>query len=600
MCNVFDLRMPAFQKFHHFTPLLLHHCLKVFFCYFPQKPVLLHLQNSQLGPKGMEGEGCNPGVAMDSGNPLLRAVFLRRLRLTRLLLEGGAYINESDSQGQTPLMVACRTQHNDTQSASRDKLVQFLLEKGADPNIQDKDGRSALMHACQEQAGPEVVSLLLASGADISLEDQSRTSALVYAVMAGDWAVLKLLLDTCKAKGKEVIIITTDKFPCGKLQAKQYISMPPPSPLDQPDKLATAPASPSEIQLITSPQCTSSSLCPPKPVFSFKEAQSCGVSSHPCSPSRYQRLCQAAPYGLQQPLLRLNSEPWLKIPESLLTQQLHAASSSENNKDVILTEDLTLRIPKQDGDNSTHLTTGSFKWYEGRSARDKGLEGNEKNDCAKHTGKKMTLPGLLSFHSASHPNLHSVNLGTDSIASSSSFSGGTNLGTPLHSMASSSLHSIISRRKLGLDIYSSDPQLAVDIQNLPQESQQRPKDLADGKRLAPLRCSSTLGSRESASNSGPSRRMLSGFERRGSGAFLLDQNSQARPRSLPPLTLNSTNTPILNVYDLSSGAGGGFCDKEPGLKNFLPSAPPGHPKELTRRMLLRRHSIQTEQFKTTA
>ncbi|XP_067430485.1 ankyrin repeat domain-containing protein 34B [Thunnus thynnus] len=543
----------------------------------------------------MEVEGCNPGVAMDSGNPLLKAVFLRRLRLTRLLLEGGAYINESDSQGQTPLMVACRTQHTDAQSASRVKLVQFLLEKGADPNIQDKEGRSALMHACREQASPEVVSLLLDSGADIGLEDQSGTSALVYAVMAGDWKVLKLLMDTCKAKGKEVIIITTDKFPCGKLQAKQYLSMPPLGPLDQTDKMTSAaPASPSEIQLITSPQCTSSSsLCPPQPVFSFKEAQSCGVSSHPCSPSRFQGLSQVAANRLQQPLLRLNSEPWLKIPASLLTQHPHAASDNRQ------TEDFSLRIPKPDADNNTYSKADNFKWYEGRLGRDKGVEG--KNECANHRGQKISLPGLLSSHSASHPNLHSETLGTDSVTSSSSLSGGKNLGTPLHRMASSSLNSIIQRRKLGTDIYGSDPQLAAGIQNLPEESQhQKARDPTEGKKLAPLRCSSTLGSRGSLSTSGPTRRLLSGFERRGSGAFLLDHNSQTRPRSLPPLTLNSSNAPIVNVYNLSSSGGSGFYEKESGLKTFLPTAPPGHPKEMTRRMLLRRHSMQTEQFKTTA
>ncbi|XP_042365669.1 ankyrin repeat domain-containing protein 34B-like [Plectropomus leopardus] len=553
-------------------------------CVFATAAAETLLKNHQLGSRQVEGEGSVPGVAMDSGNPLLRAVFLRRLRLTRLLLEGGAYINESDSQGQTPLMVACRTQHIDAQSASRVKLVQFLLEKGADPNIQDKGGLSALMHACQEHAGPEVVSLLLASGADVSLEDQSGTSALVHAVMAGDWKVLKLMLDTCKAKGKEVIIIATDQFPCGKLQAKQYVSMPPLDPLDQREKSA-APASPSEIQLITSPQCTSSSLCPPKTVFSFKDAHSCGASSHPCSPSRFQRLGQAAPNGLQQPLLRLNSEPWLKIPASLECRQPLATLSSDNSEDLNQTEDVSLRIPKLDGKN---LTIDSFKWYEGRL--DKGAEGQNASDL----GQKISLPGLLSSHS--HPNLHSANLATDSLPSSSSFSGDKNLGTPLHSMASSSsLHSIIQRRKLGADIYSSDPQLARDVHNLPEESQQRARDLTEGKRLAPLRCSSTLGSRESLST-GPSRRVLSGFERRGSGAYLLDHNSQAKPRSLPPLAIN--NTPILNVYNLSSSAG--FCDKESGLKSFHPSAPPGHPKELTRRMLLRRHSMQTEQFKTTA
>lgn len=528
----------------------------------------------------MEGDGCNPGAAVEPGNPLLRAVFLRRLRLTRLLLEGGAYINESDSQGQTPLMVACRTQHEDGQSASRVKLVQFLLEKGADPNIQDKEGRSALMHACQEGTSPEVVSLLLASGADIGLEDQSGTSALVYAVMAGDWAVLKLLLDTCKANGKEVIIITTDKAPCGKLQAKQCIRMPPIAAPSQLEKVTAAPASPSEIQLITSPQLNTSSLCPPKSVFSFKEGQSCG--SHPCSPNRLHRLGQVAAEGLQQPLLRLNSEPWLKIPQSLLKH--HVAASSQRDRDLFLTEELLLRIPKQDWDNSRD-----------KSARSAGLEGNGRKECGKPARKKPTLPGLQSLHSASHPNLCSVNLGTDSSCSSSSFSDGKRLGTPLHSMASSSLHSIIQRRKLGSDIYSSDPQLAGDVQNPPQDSQQRQKDPLEGKRLAPLRCSSNLGSAESPTSCGPSRRVLSGFERRGSGAFLLDHGSQARPRSLPPLTLNSTNNSVLNVYNLSSVA-----DKEPGPKTFLPSAPPGHPRELTRRMLLRRHSIQPQQFKTTA
>ncbi|CAK6956027.1 ankyrin repeat domain-containing protein 34B-like [Scomber scombrus] len=536
----------------------------------------------------MEGEGCNPGVAMDSGNPLLKAVFLRRLRLTRLLLEGGAYINESDGQGQTPLMVACRTQHTDAQSASRVKLVQFLLEKGADPNIQDKEGCSALMHACQEQAGTELVSLLLANGADISLEDQSGTSALVYAVMAGDWKVLKLLLDTCKAKGKEVIIITTDKFPCGKLQAKQYLNIPPLGPLDQTDKTASAaPASPSEIQLITSPQCTSSSLHPPKPVFSFKEAQSCGVNSHPCSPSWFRGLNQAEANRLQQPLLRLNSEPWLRIPASLLNWQTHAAS------EINQTEDLCFRVPKLDEDNNTYLNADNFKWYDGRLRS--RVEGDGKNEHAKHTGQNISLPGLHSSHSASHPNLHSVNLGTDLVTSSSSLSGGKNLCAPLHSMASSSLNSIIQRRKLGTDIYGSDPQLAAGIRNLPEDSQQRARDAAEGKKLAPLRCSSTFGSRESLSTFGPTRRVLSGLERRGSGAFLLDHNSQARPRSLPPLTLNSSNTPALNLYNLSSSG-----VQESGLKTFLPSAPPGHPKEMTKRMLQRRHSMQTEQFKTTA
>ncbi|KAM9841355.1 ankyrin repeat domain-containing protein 34B [Aulostomus maculatus] len=536
----------------------------------------------------MEGEGCNAGVAMDSSNPLLKAVFLRRLRLTRLLLDGGAYINESDGQGQTPLMVACRTQYIDAQSVSRVKLVQFLLEKGADPNIQDKEGCSVLMHACREKAGLEVVSLLLDSGADIGLEDQTGTSALVYAVMAGDWKVLRLLLDSCKAKGKEVIIIATDKLPCEA--AKQCLSLPPLGPLGQTDKPA-APASPSEIQLITSPPCSFSTLHPPKPIFSFIEAQSCGASSHPCSPSRLRGLGQATANGEQQPLLRLNSEPWLKIPASLLSRQPRGASTSKNSQDPNQAEELSLRIPRQDQDKNSKCDS-----YEGELAADKEAEGREKNEYSKHVGQQISLPGLLSCHSSSHPNLHSETLGTNG-AAPTSVSGGKNLGTPLHRMASSSLHSIIQRRKLGADIYSSEPQLAVEIRNLPKDPQQRVRD-QPGKMLAPVRCSSTQGSRESLL--GLNKRLLSGYERRGSGTFLLDHNSQSRPRSLPPLILNSPSTPILDVCNLNMSGGGCFYEKDLGLKTFLPTAPPGHPKDMTRRMLLRRHSMQTEQFKTTA
>lgn len=59
------------------------------------------------------------------GNSLLKAVYLSRLRLTRLLLEGGAYINESNEHGETPLMVACKTQHTDTLSVPKHRMVRY-------------------------------------------------------------------------------------------------------------------------------------------------------------------------------------------------------------------------------------------------------------------------------------------------------------------------------------------------------------------------------------------------------------------------------------------------------------------------------------------
>lgn len=60
------------------------------------------------------------------GNSLLKAVYLCRLRLTRLLLEGGAYINESNERGETPLMVACKSHHVDAQSVPKPKIIRWV------------------------------------------------------------------------------------------------------------------------------------------------------------------------------------------------------------------------------------------------------------------------------------------------------------------------------------------------------------------------------------------------------------------------------------------------------------------------------------------
>ncbi|XP_010020289.1 PREDICTED: ankyrin repeat domain-containing protein 34C-like, partial [Nestor notabilis] len=136
-------------------------------------------------------------------------------------------INESNERGETALMVACITKHIDQQSISKPKMVKYLLDNRADPNIQDKSGKTALMHACIRGAGGDVVSLLLENGADPSLEDHSGASALVHAINANDKDVLQHLLNACKAKGKEVIIITMDKSASGTNTAKQYLNMPP-------------------------------------------------------------------------------------------------------------------------------------------------------------------------------------------------------------------------------------------------------------------------------------------------------------------------------------------------------------------------------------
>ncbi|XP_025916511.1 ankyrin repeat domain-containing protein 34C [Apteryx rowi] len=268
------------------------------------------------------------------GNSLLKAVWLGRLRLTRLLLEGGAYINESNEKGETALMVACITKHVDQQSINKAKMVKYLLDNRADPNIQDKSGKTALMHACIQGAGGDVVSLLLENGADPSLEDHSGASALVHAINADDKDVLQHLLNACKAKGKEVIIITMDKSASGTKTAKQYLNVPPSLEFKEKPP-AEACTTPSDINLKTavsapSPAEKESSIFGSHPAHP-RDSHSAKVPNEPPSPSR--KTCNPKRARLPQ-LKRLQSEPWGLIAPSVL-----AASTSHDDAKRVCTDD---------------------------------------------------------------------------------------------------------------------------------------------------------------------------------------------------------------------------------------------------------------------
>ncbi|NWV71330.1 AN34B protein, partial [Malurus elegans] len=283
------------------------------------------------------------------GYSLIKAVYQRRLRLTRLLIDGGAYINESNSRGETPLMIACMTKHVDLQSASKAKMVKYLLDNKADPNIQDKSGKTALMHACIEKAGPEVVSLLLMSGADPSLPDHSNCSALVYAINAADKDTLEVLLKACKARGKEVVIIVTDKSASGRQKTKQYLNMPPPD-LEE-------CASPDDC---TSPSQTESNEGPEDP-FSYKElygGQQVGNSSETV-PLMTKSSSTPARFKLTQVL---QCDPWLKCCPAMFQQR--KVASSQDLQSISPTEELSCKV------SSLALTKGVNTSHESIDRKD--------------------------------------------------------------------------------------------------------------------------------------------------------------------------------------------------------------------------------------
>ncbi|XP_077050837.1 ankyrin repeat domain-containing protein 34C [Siphateles boraxobius] len=509
------------------------------------------------------------------GNSLLKAVWLRRLRLTRLLLEGGAYINESNDRGETPLMVACMSKHSDQQSVSKAKLVKYLLDNKADPNIQDKAGRTALMHACSHRAGQEVVSLLLTNGADPSLEDRHGSSALVYAVNADDKETLKVLLDACRAKGKEVIIITTDKSPSGTKTTKQYLNVPPSPELDE--RTSPAPcASPSEIDLHTLPSPSKEEE--KDTVFNFQtkfKSTSNTAAKLPnglTSPSKK----QVNPKRARLPQLkRLQSEPWGLIAPSVLAAANEASKRANSDEDVVA------------GVNGLNLSKrGSLSRHNSVDGKDIlfPMVGDQTTKISPtssfSTSSKASYERSLAQH---QPLARRSTVPTEQEGS------GVNLGP-------ASLRDTLYRRRLGNEHYDSDSQLYSDSSMLDSPKAPLERRKLNTSPLAMLTASrESLDSNPSTSSPSTTRCRAPGLlERRGSGTLLLDYISHTRPGHLPPLNINP-NPPIPDI-------GASSKPSSPLAAGFRPIAPvaPYSPKRgnlRTKKKLVRRHSMQVEQMK---
>ncbi|XP_038159607.1 ankyrin repeat domain 34Bb [Cyprinodon tularosa] len=536
------------------------------------------------------------------GISLLKAVFQSRLRLTRLLLEGGAYINESNELGETPLMVACKTQHTDAQSVPKPKMVRYLLENGADPNIQDKTGKTALMHACLEQTDPEILSLLLNSGADPTLEDHTGSSALVYAVSSGNRKILRLLLGACKAKGKEVIIIPTNKIPSAPQRMKQYLNVPPTPHLEErlsypsvsscrfsnEAKMETptqAPLPYSATQTCSSLLSLSDSHC--------VDVSSCKVISQTSCPN--QPLISDLDRRLS--FEKVDPEKRTKISSLLLQQNQASSLIEEQVENATAEEEQPIRfkvLAKQRRPSvvSKHQSidvkdaTGLLKSLEHLSLNE-NAEGRRK--CL---GRKMSYDSAASsLHATSHPNLHQDSLPF----SDASSPGDEDCSDTLRQLNISSLQNVVNRRNTGMDHYSSDSQLLqVGSRERMLKSGGAPGSGPEKHKQMSCRPPTLSGSKESLKSSGP-RRGVSGLERRGSGALLLDHIAHTRPGYLPPLNLH---VPIPDI-----GVSPSFCTssgKSPvltGTKSVLPSVPVFSQDLKGKKPLWRRHSMQSEQIK---
>lgn len=233
---------------------------------------------------------------LEDGSPLIKAAELGKMRLVRLLVEGGAQVNERNQRGETPLLATCRALRADQSGNSTSlRLICFLLQHNADPNAQDKSGRTPLMYACMEHAGAEVAAALISAGADPSMEDYAGGSALVYSINARDQDTIHVLLDACRAKGRDIIIISTDLSTGGATVSQPYLNVPP-----SPDTSPVACMSPSDIELKTA---SPNSETEGEGIFNFRALGRRGSRA-------------ASPLFLEPEVSerqRLSSEPWLAI-----------------------------------------------------------------------------------------------------------------------------------------------------------------------------------------------------------------------------------------------------------------------------------------------
>ncbi|XP_056300483.1 ankyrin repeat domain-containing protein 34A [Pseudoliparis swirei] len=459
------------------------------------------------------------GPPQSEGHALLKAVFQGKLRLTRLLLEGGAYINEGNERGETPLAAACLASYADP--LTRQRLVRYLLEKGADPNIPDKSGRTALMHACAGRAGQEVVALLLGNGADPSLKDYSGSSALVHAIDRGDRDALAALLDACKAKGQEVIIITTDTAACGAKNTKQYLNAPP-SPRPPP---APGCTSPSEVEV----------TAPPSP------SEEGGVFSL--------ALAAARPPGEKRPpprqlLKRLNSEPWgLVAPSVLAGAQMSGLSIAERARPRLSRRhSIETHDPRAPGPRDHGAPSGS-SWA-------------DKVQQHQILYRRNTAPESQESAAPRAP-AHPKPTRTEPSGSEAPRDPGCIPGSPDSGRVSA------ERRRFDASPLAGSSRES--LENLPG----------------------------SLSPGGVRRRAPGLLERRGSGTLLLDHISHTRPGFLPPLNIN----PQRPIPDIRANGKPPSPAHRARRGPVAPASPKRGPDFKTKKKLMRRHSMQTEQMK---
>ncbi len=130
--------------------------------------------------------GADPNALSEGGmTALMFAAESGDLVLVKMLVLNGAYLDLSDAEETTPLLIAVLN--------NQFEVALFLLEKGADPNHRDTYQGSALLYAAAIN-DYKIADLLLYYGASDSIMDKDGNLALMTAVYFGNLETSDVLL----------------------------------------------------------------------------------------------------------------------------------------------------------------------------------------------------------------------------------------------------------------------------------------------------------------------------------------------------------------------------------------------------------------------
>ena len=142
---------------------------------------------------GLLESGADPDAlpavgARDQRSALVLAALLPDTRLLRALIARGAQVNRAHAD-VTALLAATRDSYH-----GRAEAVMTLLANGADPRLCDRDGNTPLHHAALA-AEPSIAAILIDAQAPLDALNRNRQSPLGSAASAGNWSLLKFLLE---------------------------------------------------------------------------------------------------------------------------------------------------------------------------------------------------------------------------------------------------------------------------------------------------------------------------------------------------------------------------------------------------------------------